>query len=191
MRAAGLAAGLLMLAAAGPALSQSNPISQARDLRLGGRFDESERILNGVLRQNAGDYMALYNMGLVYEARAARLINTPGPPRVALLRTSAGWLEKALAARTRGNIGEYTIYNTLGYVYLQLGDVANADRVLTQGQGFAKLLTPASRAKFDANLGYLASLKGQPKAALQYFDKAAAGGNRAAQANQSRLKAPH
>jgi tetratricopeptide (TPR) repeat protein len=169
------------------AFAQSDAVGQARSLRMAGRLDEAERLLGGALARNPGDYMAQYNMGLVYEARAAKLVQTPGPQRVALLRRSADWLEKALATRVRGSIDEYTVYNTLGYVYLQLGDVASADRVLKQGVPFASRLSETSRAKFNANLGYLASLKGQPRAASSYFDKAAKAGNVSAQENKARL----
>ena len=179
---------LAVLATPGAVVAQTDPVAQARTLRYAGRFDEADRVLNAVLRQNPNDYMAQYNLGLVYEARAARLVAMPGPDRVALLNKSAAALEKALALRIRGNISEYTIYNTLGYVYLQLGDVTNADRVLTAGIPFVDKLTATSRAKFQANQGYLASLKGQPKAASNYFNKAAQGGNPAAQSNAARLK---
>jgi Flp pilus assembly protein TadD len=178
---------LLAIAAVFPAIAQTDLVALAKSQRYAGQLDQAEATLRRMLATNPNHYLAIYSMGLVYEARAQRL---PASARSPQLLRSASWLESARALRNNPtlNIQEYTIYNTLGYVYLQLRDITKAEIVLNEGKAHEAKLTPASRAKFNNNLGYLASLKGDRTAASVYFNKSAQSGNPIAQQNSIRLK---
>ena len=78
-----------------PALltAQDSTLEQARQARFAGRIDEAERLLILTLRRDPTNYIALYNMGLVYEARAVRA--PAGEPRLRHFRMAAAWLERA------------------------------------------------------------------------------------------------
>jgi tetratricopeptide (TPR) repeat protein len=162
--------------------AQVDPVALAKSQRYAGQLDQAEATLKRVLAANPNHYLAIYNMGLVYEARAQR---TAASARSPLLLVSASWLERARVLRNNPklNIQEYTIYNTLGYVYLQLRDIAKAEIVLNEGKVHEAKLTPTSQAKFNNNLGYLASLKGDRAAASLYFSKSAKAGNMIARQN--------
>ena len=105
------------------AVAQSASLEQARQARFAGRIDEADRLLGQILTRDPSNYLALYNMGLVYEARAVRA--RPGEPRLKHYRTAANWLERAYKSPGRANAGAdtYTIYNSLGAMYLGLGDL--------------------------------------------------------------------
>ncbi len=156
------------------AQAQTDPVARAKTLRYAGQLDQAESVLAGVLKTNPNHYLANYNMGLVYEARAQRV--APGIAKNAALATSAQWMEKALAIRVKTNEPEFTIYNTLGYVYLQQNNLIGADRVLNQGLPYANRLTPASRAKLYNNLGYLQARKGDRAGSIRYFNMASSVG---------------
>jgi Tetratricopeptide repeat len=182
-----LAATLFAAQLATPALAQTDPVALAQTQRYAGQLDQAEATLRNVLRTDPNHYLANYNMGLVYAARAQRLMATERTP---LLLTSASWLETARALRNnpKFNIQEYTIYNTLGYVYLQLREITKAEAILNEGKRYEAQLSETSRVKLNNNFGYLASLKGDRAAASVYFNKSARAGDPIAQQNAIRLK---
>ncbi len=168
-----------------PATAQQDPVARSKELRYAGNLDAAANVLRPVLARDPKHYLANYNMGLVEEARAQRL--TGDEKRFRLL-TAAAFMERALAVNAVQNPREYTLFSTLGYVYLQLNDIANADRVLSQGLAFASRLSPTSRSKLYNNLGYLSTLKGDRAAAIRYYDLAKSGGIAGAEANARRLR---
>lgn len=180
MRAVSL---LLLIAVASPVLAQP-AIDQAREHRLAGRLDQSERMLATYLRANPTSYRAHYNLGLVFEARA--MGEPPGPRRAAHFKTGAAHLERALRVRTADE-SDFTIYNTLGVMYLGIPDLANAERAFSIGLQNQARLPTASRAKLYSNVGYLFALKGDPARAETMLAQAAALGSAPARANLSKL----
>ncbi len=175
---------LLVMSFPSHAQAQQDPVARSKELRYAGRLDEAANVLRPVLARDPKHYLANYNMGLVEEARAQRL--TSEAKRFRLL-TAVVYLERALAVNALQKPREYTIFNTLGYVYLQLNDIANAERVLSAGLQFVNLLSAASRAKLYNNLGYLNTLKGDRAAAIKYYELAR-GGVPGAAANARRLR---
>lgn len=184
-----LATALFVAELATPALAQTDPVALAKIQRSAGQLDQAEATLRNILKTDPNHYLANYNMGLIYEARAQMLQATERTP---LLLISASWLERTRTLRNNPklNIQEYTIYNTLGYVYLQLREITKAEAVLTEGKQYEMLLSATARAKLNNNFGYLASLKGDRAAASVYFNKSARIGNPVAQRNVARLKTP-
>lgn len=173
----------LALVALGQAVhAQSDPVAYSKQLRYAKRYDEAASALRPVLAANSKHYLANYNMGLIEEARAQLLT---GEAKRLKLVSAATWMERALAVNAEQSPREYTIFSTTGYVYLQLKDIKNADRVLMQGLQFANLLSPPSREKLYNNLGYLHTLKGERQSAIRYYELAK--GAPGAEANAKRL----
>lgn len=179
----------LALAATPPALAQSTStaLAQAKTARYAGDLDQSARLVQGVLRREPMNYLALYNMGLIAEARAQRF--PPGPERARHLRDSAQWLERARAQRGPQKIAEATIFNTLGAVYLQLGELQKAESALLEGKRNEASLSTTSRGRLYSNLGYLNALKGDTAKAVPQLQAAKELGNRNAADNLPRVQA--
>jgi Flp pilus assembly protein TadD len=179
------------LAAAAPlpiaAQTPLQAVDLARTARSAGRFQEAERLLRIALKSEPGNYLALYNMGLVYEAYAIRA--EPGDPRVRHYRTAAQWLERAFASPQRVHAGPhaYTIYNSLGAMYLGAQDISNAARYLEAGLRHEAQLKPDSRGKLYGNLGYLYALRGDLRRARTFFEKGAKLGSSYSAQNLARL----
>lgn len=185
MRAFHLIAVAVTLAASAPSLAQ-DAFALAREARLAGRLDEAERRLRPIVAARPNDYLVVYNMGLLHEARAARL--PPGVAKLAQLDESVRWLERARSLRESGQIDEYTIYNTLGHVYFQKGDVLKAEATWRQALQYQDRLSPTSRAKLHGNLGYLYAVTGDTRQAELHLGQAASA-NRGAADNLSKLRA--
>jgi Flp pilus assembly protein TadD len=184
VRALGLALTILAAAAAS-AQTPSADLQRGRQARFAGRLAEADQLFDRVLAKEPQNYMALYNKGLIFEPRAARAA-TLADKRL-LYRSGAQWLEKALAARPADS-SDYTIYNSLGAMYLGAGDLTNADRHLSVGVRNSAQLTSASRGKLFTNVGYLFALRGNNTVALKYLDRGASLGNPVARENASRLR---
>lgn len=189
MRGLALLALLLASGTAASAAAQSQVplLEQARQARFAGRIDDAERLLNIALRSAPNDYMTLYNMGLVYEARAVRA--APGESRLQFYRTAAAWLERAFKAPGRSAAGQdaFTIYNSLGTMYLGLGDLSRANAYLQEGLRNEARLSDFSRGRLYGNVGYLYALQGDPKRAQVYFQKGAALGSAYSRENLQRF----
>ncbi len=181
---------LLLAALLAPAHATAQPVEpalrQARDARLAGDLPRAMQLVQGVLRREPLNYLALYNMGLIAEARAQRA--PPGPERARHLRDAAQWLERARAQRGPQNIKEATIFNTLGVVYLQLGELEKAETALMEGKRHEASLSPHSRGKLYSNIGYLNALKGDTRAALPALEQATQLDNRNAADNLARVR---
>lgn len=192
MRGAGFAIALVIgVAWAMPAVAQSAAaaLELGRQARFAGRIDDAERHLNTALRADPNNYMVLYNMGLVYEARAVRA--PAGDERLRHYRTAAGWLERALKSpqRARAGADAYTIFNSVGAMYLGLRDLTKADYYLQQGLRNESRLTDFSRGRLYANVGYLYALQGDLKRARHYFERGAKLGSDYSQESLSRFNA--
>lgn len=178
----------LALLMAAPAIAQERApeLERAKAIRAANP-DASERIVRGVLATKPDDYFALYHMGLIEDARAARL--APGPERLAHYRRAAAWLERTKGLRAAQGVRDATIFNTLGVVYLAAGDLRNAQANFDEAVRHEAALTPASKGKLYSNIGYLKALQGQGGAAVPELQKAARFGNAAAQTNLNRIEA--
>jgi tetratricopeptide (TPR) repeat protein len=154
-------------------LAQDAPFEQARQARLAGRLDEAEPILTVIVRREPENYLGLYNLGLLYEARAVRA--QEGEPRLEHYRTAAGFLERAVRSPQRQASGShaYTIFNSIGMVYLALNDLNRAHFYLDRGLHYQAQLNDFSRGRLYGNLGYLYALEGDIPRARHYFEEGA------------------
>jgi tetratricopeptide (TPR) repeat protein len=157
----------------GSAIARPPELEQARQARFAGRIDDAERLLIVTLRTDPTNYLALYNMGLVYEARAVRA--PLGELRLRHYKTAAQWLEKAYRSPGRAHAGAdaFTIYNSLGAMYLGLGDLTNARRYLQNGLKYQSRLNDFSKGRLFANVGYFYALQGDIPQARRYFESGA------------------
>ena len=176
-----------LLVNSSPVLAQPSALEQARIARFDGRIDDAERLLNVALRADPNNYIGLYNMGLVYEARAVRA--PAGESRRGYSRTAAAWLERAYKSPGRGAAGEdgYNIYNSLGAMYLGVGDLNRANFYLQQGLKNQDRLDNSSKGRLYANVGYLYALQGDTLRARQYFELGSRLGSSFAKENLSRF----
>ena len=183
---AALAAIIAILAGAAAA-AQTASFEQARQARLDGRLDDAEPILSTIVRREPENYMALYNLGLLYQMRAVRA--PPGEPRLRHFRTSAGFLERAVRSpeRLRSGSHAYTIFNSMGVIYLALGDLNRANFYLQRGLHYQARLSNFSRGRLYGNLGYLAALQGDIPTARRYFADGARLGSNFARENLERF----
>jgi Flp pilus assembly protein TadD len=82
---------------------------------------------------------------------------------------------------------QLTVFNSLGYAYMEAGDLADARASLVAGLRYQDDLPPVSRAKLFSNLGYVQALLGNNAEAVKYLRMAAALGNTVATTNLARL----
>ncbi len=127
---------------------------------------------------------------LYYETGLSRLAELPDDPAVCLLRVrhirglgelleadepqlAVEWLQRGLDCTAGGNYREETaaLHIRLGRVHVHMSDFATAEDELQQG--LAELAPGPSRARITAlgNLGTIASIRGDRKRALDYFQQ--------------------
>ena len=164
---------LLFAASSGAVLAQNSAFKRGYQARFAGQLDAAERAFAEALRADPQHYRALYNMGLVYEGRAVRA--PAGEPRLRHFRTAVAWLQRAYRSPQRASSGEhaYTIYNSLGLMYLALGDLQQANRYLQEGYRHRNRLSEKSKGRLYANIGYLYALQGDVKNARRFFAEGA------------------
>ncbi len=171
---------MALLLATTVATAQLTPYQQGRSARLSGNLPVAEAKLRAAIVVNPDDYLALYNLGLVFIARAEAVQE---PSRTANYQMAISWLERARRVREARKIDEFTIYNTLGTVYFSVGDNIRAEQVWKLGLSHSAKLTTASQAKLNSNLGYFYGVQGKPTEANKYLTKGAQLGSRSAQIN--------
>ncbi len=181
-----LLAAVALMALSAPAAAQqsSSAYEQGRAARLRGDFVTAERLLRSAIAAKSTDYMATYNLGLVYVGRGDA---APPELRTFYYRSAATWLEKAKTLREMQNIDEYSIYNSLGAVYYSLGDLGRAEAAWATGLKYAQKLPERSQAKLYSNLGYLYGIQGKPMKSQQLLSKGAELGSPSAQSNLDKL----
>jgi tetratricopeptide (TPR) repeat protein len=171
------------------AISQTSAFDRGRTARSNNRLADAERAFEEVLRADPNHYRARYNLCLVYESRAVQA--PAGAPRLAGFRKAAGCLEQALRMPQRGASGEhaYTIFNTLGLIYLALGNYERANQLLQEGFRNRGRLSDFSRGRLFANMGYLYAVQGDVANARKFFSAGARLNSRFAAENIRRLDA--
>jgi Flp pilus assembly protein TadD len=148
-------------AAAKGSAALTQAVQQARQLRLQGNPAESAKVLGAVVEAHPNDFRAQYNLGLAFHGTG----DTPA---------AIGALQKAKTINEKDKIGDATIYNSLGWVYLQSGDYTQAlkeFKTAEKPQNFSAL-TPESQRKVLNNIGVTYAYVGEAKLANDYFAKA-------------------
>ena len=131
-------------------------VNIARDKQQTGQdLDGAEAILTDVLRQKSDYYRALYNLGLIYQAKNE-------------LPKAIETLEKAKAIRDNQHLSDNTILNSLGWTYLMSGDLKRAEVSLKEAYE-KKSENKASNARLLNNLGSLYLQKGETNESRKYL----------------------
>lgn len=174
---------LIVLAGLGlatSALAQADPyaaqMDRAKQLRVAGDLNGAQQIVDTVLIKSPGHFCASYTQGLIQLDRG---------------RAQEG--VKTLSATVRALNGkpapDPTIYNTLGWAQMRLGQYDAAEASFKLGYQEQARLPAASRQKLLNNMGLLYRLKGQEPAARQYVQEAAKAGSPQAQVTLKQMKA--
>src|SRR6266480_2078749 len=134
---------------------------QAQQLRLQNKPEEARALLEPIAKENPSYFLVHYNLGLTYGAQ--------GDWNAAISE-----LEHAKRINMQEGLSEPTIYNSLGWAYLQSGsyDKALAEFQLAQVPGTFDKLNAESQRKVLNNTGLTLAYLGQPAKAAQYYAKA-------------------
>jgi tetratricopeptide (TPR) repeat protein len=135
----------------------------AQELRLQNKLADAQAALEPITKQYPDYFLARYNLGLTYSAQ----------------RDNAAAIEELKRAQQINidrQLGEPTIYNALGWAYLQNGnyDQALSEFKLAQQPDVFTKLNAESQNKVLNNTGLAWAHLGHPDTATQFFGKAAA-----------------
>lgn len=134
-------------------------VNDAKEKQVSGKnLDSAEAELNDVLRARPDYYRALFNLGLIYQSQGK------GPQAIETL-------ERALQARDKLKISDVSILNSLGWVYLNSGNLDKAESIFLEALKTESTNKPASNQLILNNLGYLYLQKGDAVTARAYLDK--------------------
>jgi tetratricopeptide (TPR) repeat protein len=134
---------------------------QARQLRLENKPDQALAILEPLAKQNPNAFLVHYNLGMAYAAK------NDWPAAISEL-------QNAKQINLTNHLQEPTIYNSLGWSYLQSGSYKQALSEFEQAQQpevFEKL-TAESQRKVLNNTGLTWAYLGQPDKATEFYAKA-------------------
>src|SRR5262249_43481494 len=122
--------------------------------------DEAEALLLNVLQSKPDYYRALYNLGLIYLAKneADKAVDV---------------LTKAKAIRDGSNNlrDDNAILNTLGWAYLNAGDLDQAEKYLKAAYDMRAKNDPFLNERILNNLGYLYLQEGKTTEARKFLEE--------------------
>jgi tetratricopeptide (TPR) repeat protein len=161
-----------------PSTDAKRRLEQARTLRQSAKpvqWAQSIQVLQDFTTPDpTTEYLRLYNLGLAYEQQGD-------------YNRSLRYLSDAKAFREQKKVPEYSIYNTLGWLYLLKNDYANALLTFNNGLPYQTQMTAYTRTRFYNNLGFTYLKLGLYRPASDYFTKSLQvdAGNRSAKQNLS------
>jgi len=122
--------------------------------------DEAKSLLLDVLKSKPDYYRALYNLGLIYIAK-----NEAGKAVDVLTTAKAFW-------DTNDNLhDDSAILNTLGWAYLNNGNLDEAERYLKQAYDMKTKNDPQQNERILNNLGCLYLQEGKTTEARKFLDE--------------------
>ncbi len=134
-------------------------LNGAHQARARGDLAAAKRQLHELLEHKPDYYLANYNLGLVYLD-------------LKLPELAVEYLEKAAAIRTRQGINDYTIYNTLGWVYMSLKRYTDAERSYLRSIDYEASNSEELNRKTYQNLGALYYILQDTQSARKYLNVA-------------------
>src|SRR5205807_8400741 len=134
---------------------------QAQQLRLSNKPEAARLLLEPIAESNRGYFLVHYNLGLTYAAQGD-------------WASAIKELKYAKQIDVDEKLSEPTIYNTLGWSYLQAGayDRALGEFTLAQQPETFKKLNPQAQRKVLINTGLTYAYLGQPEKAMDFYAKA-------------------
>lgn len=141
--------------------SEKALVTRSKELRLDKHdLAAAESVLKDVLKRYPNYYKAHYNLGLVYQEEGN-------------YDSAVSELETAKSIRESENLQDYSIYNTLGWVYMQKGETKTAENYYLQALQYESKNSPDSNTRLYNNLGWFYYTLGKPDEAQKYVDVAA------------------
>lgn len=175
-----LVAAIATLSLATAALAQTDPYSaqmdRAKQLRVAGDLNGAQQIVSSVLKASPGHFRASYTQGLI------QLDHGQAQDGVRTLSATVRRLNGQPAP-------DPTIYNTLGWAQMRLGQYDAAEASFKLGYAEQARLPAASRQKLLNNMSLLYRLRGQETTARQYVQEAVKAGSPQAQVTLKQMKA--
>jgi len=144
-------------------------LDRAETLRSAHQTSAAAALVSQALKVDPKSFRARYEMGLIDNDR--------GDVKGAIMS-----LTVAIQSLGGAPAPDATIYNTLGWLYMSVGDVGDAEHWYRVGYANKSRLSTSAQQKLLNNLGNLYLIKGNSAAATRYFGEAAAKGNIPAQA---------
>src|SRR5215469_5534908 len=144
-------------------------LDELKRLRAAGRLDEASRDIGALVAKYPATFRVLYVAGLI-EAEQQQWSQAEAELKSAIALQDA-------CVRVPGFVPDYTVYNTLGFVQMAQGHVADAEGNYRLALTHSKDLTTASVARVNSNLGYLYFTQGNLKEARPFLQSAAVAGN--------------
>jgi Tfp pilus assembly protein PilF len=141
--------------------SEKALVTQAKESRLDQHdLAAAENVLKDVLKRYPNYYKAHYNLGLVYQEDGH-------------YDSAISELETARSIRESQNLQDYSIYNTLGWVYMQKGEMTTAEKYYLKALNYESKNSPDSNTRLYNNLSWFYYTLGKPDQAQKYADVAA------------------
>ncbi len=135
-------------------------MEEARQLKRSGELDQAINKFQSLIQDKPNYYLACYNLALAYVQKKE-------------YKVAIKWFSKAIHIKKEANINEATIYNSLGWTLMLMGDYSKSEKYFLLGKENEDLLSPRSKQKLYNNLGYLYLNKGELDLSEQYFTKSA------------------
>lgn len=132
-------------------------VARSKDFRSRKQLDVAEKTLREVLATYPDYYKARYELGLVYQDRS---------DYTAAIRE----LESARTIREKQNLPEYSIYNTLGWVYMLTGLNERAEENYLTALNYESKNTPESNRRLYNNIAWFYYTLGKAGEARKYVD---------------------
>ena len=141
--------------------SENDLVARAKDLRLD-KHDPAaaEKVLLGVVQRYPDYYKGHYNLGLVYQEKGD-------------YERAIAELERAKSIRESQNLTDYSIYNTLGWVWMLKGDTTAAEGYYKLALQYESKNTPDTNTRLYNNLSWFYYALGKPDEARKYVNVAA------------------
>jgi Flp pilus assembly protein TadD len=143
-------------------------LDHAEALRAAKQPNQAASVASQALRRDPHNFRARYDMGLIQNDR--------GDTKGAIMN-----LTEAVQGLGSAPAPDATIYNALGWLYMSLGDVADAEHWYLVGYANKGQLSGPSLQLLLNNLGNLYLIKGDQATATRYFREAAGKGSVPAQ----------
>lgn len=146
-----------VVASAAHGQNLDSQIDQARQLRLEGKVVQSTSLLSEVLKQDPANFRAQYNLALALAEIDQKSL-------------AGETYKKAIVLGETQGVPDPTIYNSYGWLLMQQGDYATAERFFDKGLQYQDRLSKNSQQRLHNNLGALYLQTGRTGLAKKQFE---------------------
>ena len=151
-------------------------LSQVPALRSTGKFDDATATVNQLSPADRANRHARYTLALIAMDRAGKDPKAVATALASLAALADGMPDYAQLSPQQRACAEtpklYTVFNTLGVQFTQVGDRARAEHYFLRGEANEIALPPDSRSKLNYNLGVFYTGQLNLNKASFYYSKA-------------------